>query len=55
MQDVPKSSDPLLNLATAEIKAMLVEKYKSSEYASRTRARIRQISSMVRMQGNLCY
>ncbi|XP_048446267.1 ABC transporter G family member 15 isoform X1 [Pyrus x bretschneideri] len=45
-QDVPKSSDPLLNLATAEIKAMLVEKYKSSEYASRTRARIRQISSM---------
>ncbi|XP_068311557.1 ABC transporter G family member 15-like [Pyrus communis] len=46
IRDVPKSSDPLLNLATAEIKAMLVEKYKSSEYASRTRARIRQISSM---------
>ncbi|KAM2508109.1 hypothetical protein FF1_030285 [Malus domestica] len=46
IRDVPKSSEPLLNLATAEIKAMLVEKYKSSEYASRTRARIRQISSM---------
>ncbi|CAL2255704.1 unnamed protein product [Prunus armeniaca] len=46
IRDIPKSSDPLMNLATAEIKEMLVEKYKSSEYATRTRARIREISSM---------
>ncbi|KAF3452508.1 hypothetical protein FNV43_RR02941 [Rhamnella rubrinervis] len=46
LRDVPKSSDPLMNLATAEIKAMLVEKYRSSNYALRTKAKIREISSI---------
>lgn len=47
IQDIPKSSEPLLNLATAEIKAMLVEKYRRSEYATMARTRIREISSIV--------
>ncbi|KAF8398347.1 hypothetical protein HHK36_017274 [Tetracentron sinense] len=34
---IPTSADPLINLATTEIKAMLVEKYKCSEYAMRAR------------------
>ncbi|XP_015875735.2 ABC transporter G family member 12 [Ziziphus jujuba] len=46
MRDVPNSADPLLNLATAEIKAMLVEKYRRSKYASRTKAKIREISAI---------
>ncbi|KAL5538216.1 hypothetical protein UlMin_043886 [Ulmus minor] len=40
------SSDPLMNIATAKIKAMLVEKYKYSEYATRARAKIRELSSI---------
>ncbi|CAB4308833.1 unnamed protein product [Prunus armeniaca] len=35
IRDVPTSSDPLMNLATAEIKARLVEKYKRSKYADK--------------------
>ncbi|XP_077241693.1 ABC transporter G family member 15-like [Tasmannia lanceolata] len=38
------SSDPLLKMETSEIKAMLVEKYKSSEYAARARRRIQELS-----------
>ncbi|BBH04522.1 ABC-2 type transporter family protein [Prunus dulcis] len=41
--DVPTSSDPLMNLATAEIKARLVEKYKRSKYADKMRARMQAI------------
>ncbi|KAK9123246.1 hypothetical protein Sjap_012848 [Stephania japonica] len=37
------SSDPLMNLATAEIKSKLVEKYENSEYASSTRRRVQGI------------
>ncbi|XP_068662780.1 ABC transporter G family member 15-like isoform X1 [Aristolochia californica] len=40
------SSDPLLRLRTVEIKNLLVEKYKSSEYAARARRRIREISEI---------
>ncbi|XP_015875728.2 ABC transporter G family member 15 isoform X2 [Ziziphus jujuba] len=36
-------SDPLMNRATAEIKAMLVEKYRCSEYSLIARERIREI------------
>uniref|UniRef100_A0A5B6ZC68 Putative ABC-2 type transporter family protein isoform 1 n=1 Tax=Davidia involucrata TaxID=16924 RepID=A0A5B6ZC68_DAVIN len=43
--DIQKSS-PLMNLATAEIKAKLVEKYKCSKYATRARVRIQEISTI---------
>ncbi|XP_022153001.1 ABC transporter G family member 15-like [Momordica charantia] len=46
IRDIPESSDPFMNLATAEIKSMLVEKYRSSKYASRVKARIREISTI---------
>lgn len=38
--------DPFSNLATADIKALLIEKYRCSEYASRTRSRIREIATI---------
>ncbi|KAJ4724326.1 ABC transporter G family member [Melia azedarach] len=38
--------DPLRNLPIAEIKAMLIKKYRCSEYATRARARIRVISNI---------
>ncbi|KAG0467548.1 hypothetical protein HPP92_019128 [Vanilla planifolia] len=40
------SSDPLLNLATAEIKAMLVERYKSSDYAEMVKREITKIANL---------
>lgn len=43
--DVPNSADPFMNLATAEIKAMLVEKYRRSPYARRARNRIKELST----------
>ncbi|KAG6629905.1 hypothetical protein I3843_14G118000 [Carya illinoinensis] len=43
---IQNSTDPLMNLAAAEIKAKLVEKYGCSEYATRARMRIRQILSI---------
>ncbi|KAM5584633.1 ABC transporter G family member 15 [Rosa sericea] len=46
IREIPKSSEPLMNFATAEIKAMLVDQYRRSEYATSTRIRIREISSM---------
>nr|ADN33920.1 white-brown-complex ABC transporter family protein [Cucumis melo subsp. melo] len=46
IRDIPESSDPFINLATAQIKSMLVEKYRSSKYASRVKARIREISTI---------
>lgn len=36
-----------MNLATAEIKAMLVEKYRRSPYARRARNRIKELSTDV--------
>ncbi|KAK9939606.1 hypothetical protein M0R45_016297 [Rubus argutus] len=46
IRDVPTSSDPLMNLATAEIKARLVEKYRRSKYAHRAKARMQEISAI---------
>ncbi|KAK2993803.1 hypothetical protein RJ640_027681 [Escallonia rubra] len=43
VQDIQSSSGPFLNLATAEIKARLVERYKSSEYAKEARFKVREI------------
>ncbi|XP_004293165.1 PREDICTED: ABC transporter G family member 13-like isoform X2 [Fragaria vesca subsp. vesca] len=37
IREVPNASEPLMNFATAEIKAMLIEKYSRSEYATSTR------------------
>ncbi|OIV99621.1 hypothetical protein TanjilG_17431 [Lupinus angustifolius] len=45
IHDVPNSSDPFMNLATAEIKAMLVEKYRSSNYAKRAKSKIQELST----------
>ncbi|KAH7543514.1 hypothetical protein FEM48_Zijuj02G0192100 [Ziziphus jujuba var. spinosa] len=42
-QGIEMCSDPLMNRATAEIKAMLVEKYRCSEYSLIARERIREI------------
>ncbi|GAV81977.1 LOW QUALITY PROTEIN: ABC_tran domain-containing protein/ABC2_membrane domain-containing protein, partial [Cephalotus follicularis] len=44
--DVTKPPDPVMNMATAEMKATLVEKYKHSKYAKRVRSRIQEISSI---------
>lgn len=46
IRDIPESSDPFMNLATAQIKSTLIEKYRSSKYASRVKARIREISTI---------
>ncbi|XP_022995034.1 ABC transporter G family member 15-like [Cucurbita maxima] len=46
IRDIPESSDPFMNLETAQIKSTLVEKYRSSKYASRVKARIREISTI---------
>ncbi|KAF6155279.1 hypothetical protein GIB67_019805 [Kingdonia uniflora] len=46
IRGINKSSDPLLDMATAEIKALLIEKYKSSEYTTRARKRVREILSI---------
>ncbi|KAL2507106.1 ABC transporter G family member 15 [Forsythia ovata] len=40
------AADPLMNLATADIKSVLVGKYKNSEYAKKARSRIQDISSI---------
>lgn len=46
-QDVAKPSDPFMNMATVEIKGMLIEKYRRSEYAAKARARIQELSTIV--------
>ncbi|XP_014494304.1 ABC transporter G family member 15-like [Vigna radiata var. radiata] len=45
IHDVPNSADPFMNLATAEIKSMLVEKYRRSAYARRAKTRIQELST----------
>ncbi|QCD88833.1 ATP-binding cassette [Vigna unguiculata] len=45
IHDVPNSADPFMNLATAEIKSMLVEKYRRSTYARRAKTRIQELST----------
>ncbi|PIN13387.1 Transporter, ABC superfamily (Breast cancer resistance protein) [Handroanthus impetiginosus] len=44
LRETQVTSDPLMNMATADIKSALVEKYRHSEYASRARLRIKKIS-----------
>ncbi|KAL0342841.1 UNVERIFIED_CONTAM: ABC transporter G family member 15 [Sesamum calycinum] len=46
LREEDKTSDPLMNLATADIKSVLVEKYKFSEYARKARSRMREISTI---------
>ncbi|KAL8216916.1 hypothetical protein R6Q57_023753 [Mikania cordata] len=41
-----KQSDPFMKLATAEIKATLVEKYRWSKHAAKARTKIKQLSSI---------
>ncbi|XXG83569.1 hypothetical protein AAC387_Pa10g1296 [Persea americana] len=43
-QESEESTDPLSRMGTAEIRAVLVENYRSSEYAAKARRRIREIS-----------
>ncbi|CAA0805816.1 ABC transporter G family member 15 [Striga hermonthica] len=45
LRETEKSSDPLMNLATADIKSILVEKYKQSTYAKRAKLRSREVSA----------
>ncbi|XP_058199261.1 ABC transporter G family member 15-like [Rhododendron vialii] len=45
-REVPKPSDPLTNLATVEIKGMLIEKHRRSGYAAKARARVRELSTI---------
>lgn len=40
----PLPSDPFSSMATADIKATLIEEYRTSGYASRTKSRIREIA-----------
>lgn len=47
LQESENVSDPLMNLATAEIKAFLIEKYKRSSYSARTKSRIHEIKDFV--------
>ncbi|KAK1429505.1 hypothetical protein QVD17_11714 [Tagetes erecta] len=41
-----EQSDPFMNLATAEIKARLVEKYRWSKQAAKARSKIKQLSAI---------
>lgn len=47
MQETPGTSDPLMNLATSEIKARLVENYRRSVYAKSAKSRIRELACIV--------
>lgn len=47
MQDIPTTADPLTHMATSQIKARLVEKYKRGVYAKKVKERIRELSSIV--------
>ncbi|XP_022754233.1 ABC transporter G family member 15-like [Durio zibethinus] len=46
LRDKPTSSDPFMDMATAQIKAALVEKYRRSNYAKKAQARGREISKI---------
>ncbi|KAL9233670.1 hypothetical protein vseg_008635 [Gypsophila vaccaria] len=39
-------SDPFMDLETAQVKAMLIEKYRQSEYGERVRSRIQEIAAI---------
>ncbi|KAG8370990.1 hypothetical protein BUALT_Bualt13G0040600 [Buddleja alternifolia] len=44
LSETQKTSDPFMNLATSDIKSALVEKYEHSQYASKARLRVRELS-----------
>ncbi|GLU19315.1 hypothetical protein SLE2022_355720 [Rubroshorea leprosula] len=46
LREDPTSSDPLMNMATAQIKIMLVERYKRSKYAKGAKARIQELANI---------
>ncbi|KAE8682504.1 ABC transporter G family member 12 [Hibiscus syriacus] len=46
LRDKPSSSDPFTSMATAQIMAALVEKYRHSKYAKAAKARIQEISKI---------
>ncbi|GMI92351.1 ATP-binding cassette G15 [Hibiscus trionum] len=46
LRDKPSSSDPFTSMATSQIKAALVEKYRHSQYAKTAKARIQEISKI---------
>ncbi|KAE8674947.1 ABC transporter G family member 11 [Hibiscus syriacus] len=46
MTELQNTLDPLTNQTTAQIKASLVKKYRSSDYAAKAKARIREISTI---------
>ncbi|CAI9106280.1 OLC1v1005402C3 [Oldenlandia corymbosa var. corymbosa] len=46
LRETDKLSDPFSNLSTTDIKAMLIQKYSCSEYASKTRSRIQEIANL---------
>ncbi|MBA0690670.1 hypothetical protein Goari_008332 [Gossypium aridum] len=46
LRDKPTSSDPFMEMATAQIKSALVEKYRDSKYAKMARARSQEISKI---------
>ncbi|KAL3580053.1 hypothetical protein D5086_017888 [Populus alba] len=48
IRDVPNSADPLINLATAEIKARLVEKYRRSNISQKVKAKVKDISAILK-------
>ncbi|XVF47355.1 hypothetical protein PTKIN_Ptkin03bG0102500 [Pterospermum kingtungense] len=43
LRDKPTSSDPLMDMPTAQIKAALIEKYRRSKYAKKAQARSQEI------------
>ncbi|KAE8682936.1 ABC transporter G family member 13 [Hibiscus syriacus] len=45
-KELQNTLDPLTSLTTARIKALLVKKYRSSDYAAKAKARIREISTI---------
>ncbi|KAK6138315.1 hypothetical protein DH2020_027899 [Rehmannia glutinosa] len=44
LRETQITSDPLINLATADIRSALIEKYKQSEYARKARLKLQEVS-----------
>ncbi|KAI5387967.1 ABC transporter G family member 15 [Lathyrus oleraceus] len=45
IHDVPNSADPFMNLATAQIKERLIERFRRSNYARRVKDKIQELST----------
>ncbi|KNA18805.1 hypothetical protein SOVF_067510 [Spinacia oleracea] len=46
IRQIETVSDPMMQMETSQIKAMLIEKFRRSEYAEKVRVRIQEITSM---------